>query len=300
MKILIMAFLSMATMAFSQNDYDSWANTADSLYKAKNYLASAKAFSKAFQTLSWRAAPEHRYAAASSWALANVPDSALSQLVKLAEESKFEELTRLQTDVNFKSLKKDARWNKLILDVTANKKQGDRIRKNPLAQKLEKIYDEDQNLRALSGPMDWKKIMKVDSLNQIEVEKILDTNGWLGEDEIGRKANSALFLVVQHASLPLQLKYLPVMRKAVEDKKARMADLALLEDRVLMRQGKKQIYGSQIVNDKDGKQIVHPIEDAANVDERRRKIGLMPMSEYANIFGLKWNLEEHLKQQKEK
>jgi len=123
------------------------------------------------------------------------------------------------------------------------------IRKNAITQKLEMILEEDQKYRSSS---DWKKILKADSANQIEVIKILDTYGWLGEDEVGKKGNAALFLVIQHADLPIQEKYLPMMRKAVEDGKARPADLALLEDRVRKKKNEKQLYGSQLVKDKSG------------------------------------------------
>jgi len=38
--------------------------------------------------------------------------------------------------------------------------------------------------------------------------------------------------------------------------------LALLQDRILMREGKPQIYGSQIINDPDtGEQIVYEINN---------------------------------------
>lgn len=145
-----------------------------------------------------------------------------------------------------------------------------------LKSKLETIYDYDQKYRQIS---DWKMVMKVDSINQIEAVKILDQFGWVSEDLVGVKASAAIFLVIQHADLPIQEKYLPVMRSAVKNGAARMKDLALLEDRVLMRKGKKQIYGSQVVKGSTGNWVVHPIEDPENVDKRRLEIGLMPIAD---------------------
>ncbi len=43
------------------------------------------------------------------------------------------------------------------------------------------------------------------------------------------------------------------MRKAVKNKKASASSLALLEDRVTLKQYKKQIYGSQIRRGESGK-----------------------------------------------
>ncbi len=166
-----------------------------------------------------------------------------------------------------------------------------------LADKLKVILELDQKYRNNS---DWKMMHKQDSLNLIEVAKILDTKGWLGPEEVGKDGSSAIFLVIQHAELPTQDKYFPMMKEAVKVKKARPQDLALLEDRILMRHGKKQIYGSQITSGPDGIMKVHPIEDAANVDKRRAEVGLPPMAKYLEVFEMKWDLEEHIRQQEKK
>lgn len=46
-----------------------------------------------------------------------------------------------------------------------------------------------------------------------------------------------------HSELAVQEKYLPMMRESVENRKAFAGNLALLEDRVDVSHGKKQIYG---------------------------------------------------------
>ena len=65
------------------------------------------------------------------------------------------------------------------------------------------------------------------------------------------------------------------------------ADAATLQDRMLMREGKKQIYGTQTkTGQKDGKQVcyVWPVEEPATVDSLRRSVGLPSMQEYLNLF----------------
>jgi hypothetical protein len=184
----------------------------------------------------------------------------------------------------------------LTITILYGQVRNDSLR-SVLTKKLETIYDNDQKYRQTS---DWKMVMKMDSINQIEVIEILDKYGWLSEDYIGKKASAAIFLVIQHAELPIQEKYLPIMRDAVKNGAARIKDLALLEDRVLMRQGKRQIYGSQVVKDSKGNWIVHPIEDPTNVDKRRLEIGLLPIADYLIRMGITWDLEEHLKAQNKK
>ena len=90
---------------------------------------------------------------------------------------------------------------------------------------LDSIYNQDQRYRRQledvrtkygyeSKELEnlWKIIEYTDSCNMAIVSIILDKKGWLGINDIGYRANSALFLVIQHASLDTQLKYLPMMR----------------------------------------------------------------------------------------
>ncbi len=142
----------------------------------------------------------------------------------------------------------------------------------------------------------WDIIFHQDSINLLTVEKIIDKYGWLSSGEIGSFANSALFLVIQHSSsLTVQEKYLPIIRAAVRQRKCPPQSLALLEDRVSIRKGKRQIYGSQLKMINGTLQVL-PIEDPDNVDSRRAEVGLQPLAEYLKFWDLEWNLEEHKKQ----
>ncbi len=169
--------------------------------------------------------------------------------------------------------------------------RSDQENREKLIDILEKEGKDSKKFKELN-----KKIKVIDSSNMVQVAKILDERGWLGEDVVGQQGNVTLFLVVQHANLETQKKYLPMLRDAVEKGNAKPSFLAMLEDRVAMLDGKKQIYGSQIqTNEKTGALYVHPIADPDNVDERRAKVGLGKLSDYLAMFGLKWDLEEHKK-----
>jgi hypothetical protein len=137
----------------------------------------------------------------------------------------------------------------------------------------------------------WQTIKAADSINLITVTAILDKYGWLGPETVGNQGSMALFLVVQHSNQQVQEKYLPVMRKAVKEGKALAANLALLEDRVALEEGKKQIYGSQVQTDpKTGKSSFRPIEDEPNVDKRREEVGLGPLRDYAKLFNFDYQV----------
>jgi hypothetical protein len=97
---------------------------------------------------------------------------------------------------------------------------------------------------------------------------------------VGADASNAAFLILQHAPLARQKALLPLFRRAVSAGNARAADLALLEDRILVGEGKKQLYGSQVTAGPEGVPRLHPIEDPDNVDSRRSAVGLPPLKEY--------------------
>lgn len=167
-----------------------------------------------------------------------------------------------------------------------------------LRVELERIHELDQRDRLnagnyITGAQKDSVIAHMalqDSLDLLRVTVILDSAGWLGPDEIGATASQALFLVLQHADAKpaIQAEYLPVMREAVAEGKARPDELAMLEDRVAVNHGRPQIYGSQI-GWKDGKGYVKPMEDEEHVNERRVAVGLEPLEKYAERFGVVWS-----------
>lgn len=146
------------------------------------------------------------------------------------------------------------------------------------------IFDRDQKTRTGKDSADF--IHFIDSTNLVEVEAIIKKHGWLKKSVYGRRANQTCFLVIQHADSATQEKYLPVMQKSVDEGESSSSDLALLQDRVLMRRGEKQIYGSQVVFDADGTPAFYPIEDEMNVNSRRKNVGLEPIEKYAEYFGI--------------
>jgi hypothetical protein len=185
---------------------------------------------------------------------------------------------------------------------------GQQLNVDSLKSVMDKVWKSDQDLRfelidlQKKGKMETPEyrdlvvaIKKADTLNLEIVTSIIDKQGWLGPDEIGFKGSQALFLVIQHADLPTQEKYLPIIREAAKQGKTLASNLAILEDRVALRQGKKQIYGSQVwIDSKTGKKFVQPLEDPENVDKRRAEVGLPTMNEYLQeSFQIKWDLNEY-------
>lgn len=309
---LIIVFLVLAKLAFAQNtpnEYSNLVRVADSLYNSKDFRKSGDKYSEAFKANTWKGLSNDRYNAACSWALASVPDSAFYQLDRIAYQMNYINYSHITTDPDLNSLHNDKRWAPLLNKIKQNKDIADSNLNKPLVAILDSIYIEDQKYRQQISGIEkkyggeskemkdqWKLIKEKDSINLVKVKAMLDQYGWLGNDIIGGPGSTTLFLVIQHSNQATQEKYLPMMREAVKKGKAQGSSLALLEDRVLLGQGKRQIYGSQIARDQETHvYYVSPLEDPDHVDQRRAEVGLGPLADYVNRWQIKWNIEQYKK-----
>ena len=106
-------------------------------------------------------------------------------------------------------------------------------------------------------------------------------HGWPKEGVVGAEAADAAFLIVQHAvhDTVFQARMLVQLSEAARVKEASPQNVALLTDRLMIRRGQRQLYGTQ-ASLRDGRIMLDPISDSTNVDARRAQIGLPPLSEY--------------------
>lgn len=283
---LIIILISFKTQCNGQSYlYDSLIVKAKNSYKNHNYKESAIHYHNAFQVFGGKAYPQDRYESAKAWSLTGEKDTAFFDLFRLVEKTSFLEYNLLITEPAYKFLHNDERWNHLLEIINPRKE----MYNDSLAHLLSEIGENDQKYRLLldgerrpydQEPSDsfksiLRKIVFYDSLDLLLVSSIIDKYGWLSQNEVGRQGNSALWLVIQHAELDVQLKYFPIMKEAVNKGKAQWRDLAYLEDRILMRQGKKQLYGTQYkLNPSSHQMELWDIEDPINLNKRRHSVGL--------------------------
>lgn len=307
--ILFTLLLLFQEQTFSQISdlYLKNVKEADSLYKIKEFKKASDKFTAAFQANNWKGYTDDRYKASKAWALAGVADSAFAQLYRIVEfgktrdQGKYMQESYIKNDSTFNTLHKSPEWGKLFVLMNKNLSQFESKYDRKLIASLDTIFQNDQRYRLKSDSVEKKfghnskeNIQLIsetnfnDSLNTIKVKNIIDKYGWLGEDVIGANGNRTLFLVIQHADIVTQEKYLPILRDAVKNSRARGSQLALLEDRINIKHGRKQIYGSQIMQDPlTRKYLVLPIEDPQNVDLRRKEVGLGPLKDYVK----QWDIE---------
>ncbi len=135
--------------------------------------------------------------------------------------------------------------------------------------------DQDERIKgAVTGESDQDR---TDRLKEIVKE-----HGWPTIDLVGEDGEDAAWTIAQHSDLdkPFQAKALKLLRAAVEDDNASPGNLAYLEDRVAVGQGKPQLYGTQMGCGPDGPEPATPIKDEDEVEQRRKAAGLDPLADY--------------------
>lgn len=128
------------------------------------------------------------------------------------------------------------------------------------------------------------KVKAIDDENTKWLHDVVDKHGWPTNTLVGKDGASAAWLLVQHADADakFQRRCLDLMTKLPKDEVSQK-DLAYLTDRVLLAEGKKQLYGTQMTL-VDGKWKPRPLEDEANVDKRRAEVGLSSLADYIKII----------------
>lgn len=172
---------------------------------------------------------------------------------------------------------------------------------------LERMYDLDQNVRAKynsSGNFDGKfnnEMLTIDSINQYNLNIILNSYGWLAKSKIGPKASDAIFYIIQHGSDEMIEEHIEELKSLAEIGEANKRHVAMMEDRLLMHKNQKQIYGTQayILKLEDGSwdSFIWPIENPESVNDRRMMMEIeTSIEEYANRHGYRYDPNEPLPQ----
>jgi len=303
MKRIVVFLIMVSSLSAGAQTFEESINKASSLSRTKDYVNAAKAFDAAFNLK--EGTDSQYYNAACISALNGNKEKALLYLQKSAEKG-WHDLRHVKSDNDLKSLHGEEAWKSVLSKIEFNKKEYEKDFDIPLKEKLDGVFVKDQMLRGLyrsaeekygRGSAEIKYFCKLiaseDKANAIEILKIIEERGWVGISLVGEKANNTLWLVVQHAGLDIQKKYLPLLKESVKKGESTGNQLALLEDRILMREGKPQIYGSQITqNMKTGKMEVYKVEEPEYVNKRRKEVGLGPIEDYIGHWGLEWNVEQ--------
>lgn len=126
----------------------------------------------------------------------------------------------------------------------------------------------------------WTLQAKVDSSNLTRIEEIIEQYGYPGASLVGSPCNEAAFYVIQHSD---KIKhFIPYIEEAAKKSELPFRLYAMMLDRLLMQEGKEQLYGTQAmsfstINPETGKQewvmIIWPVANYKKVNDLRKKAG---------------------------
>ena len=156
--------------------------------------------------------------------------------------------------------------------------QSENISFPKIAAEMKQMVDTDQTMREKSDEDDfWDE--EVDARNTARMKEIVTEIGWPTVSKVGEEGASNAWLLVQHADhdVAFQEECLNLMKESAEGEVNR-TDIAYLEDRVRVNQGRGQLYGTQFTQE-NRQHIPRAIEDEENVDERRAELGMGALSE---------------------
>jgi hypothetical protein len=266
-------------------------------YANRDYGLSERYFEQAFKV--GTPAKHELYNAAIMSSMNKNQERAFSYLQMAIEKGWDDPVAIVQND-SFKYLHQFDEWNNKFGNIEKGIDE-------PLQKKLLLIYENDQTIiRTIASITpsipEYKKVLKKlvafqDSMQKAHLQivtQVLDTKGFISKLKVGLKASQVPFLVIQHANLTTQKKYYGLFKDASEKGLLDRKLLALLEDRILVFEKKEQLYGSQLFYDQsDSAYYFYPIADIEHLVERRRRMNLNPIQEYAAMYNIVWNLEDY-------
>jgi uncharacterized protein DUF6624 len=149
------------------------------------------------------------------------------------------------------------------------------------------LRDRDQAPRAEFGArvgdtLYGRQLISLDSSLTAEMGVILDSFGLPTRSMVGAAGSDAAMLVVQH-SPSLQERVL-ALAKAMPPGQISPEKLAMLEDRVLVHEGKPQRFGTQFIAGPDGVFRFAPVSETASLDARRSAAGIPPLRQYVCLL----------------
>lgn len=123
----------------------------------------------------------------------------------------------------------------------------------------------------------------IDLWNTHNLKKIINKWGWPKISVFGADADQNAWLLIQHAdhSVDFQKQCLLLIEALVLENETKRSNAAYLSDRVAVREGRAQKFGTQgDISSTTQCWEAKPTEDARNLDKRREDYELEPFIEY--------------------
>jgi len=153
---------------------------------------------------------------------------------------------------------------------------------------LKDIHQSDQKNREPGANYDrW-----VDLKNTEYVVNLLEQCGMPTKSELPMEQISTIWLVIQHSLLKYQKKYIPIFKEAAQNGDLSHGKVAMMEDRILLREEKPQIYGTQIRGNKKDGPSLYDVINPEYLNQRRKQVGLNPIEDYLLNWDIVFEVEQ--------
>ena len=125
------------------------------------------------------------------------------------------------------------------------------------------------------------EMQAIHDANAEALGKILDAHGWPTVEQAGEDGAEAAWIVASHAIAQpaFQRRCRALLAAAAEAGDVPARHHATLVDRIRFNERRPQVYGTLLDWDEEGRMSPWPIEDPEGVEERRREVGLAPLTE---------------------
>ncbi len=124
---------------------------------------------------------------------------------------------------------------------------------------------------------------RVDEDNGRRLRHILIQDGFPRIQMVDYDGVEAAWLLLQHLrDRNVQVSVLPTIKAMEERGEVAGQDYALLLDRTMIRTNRKQVYGTQLTGSGADLEVL-PVQDPAQVDAERQKLGMVRLEEYLCI-----------------
>jgi hypothetical protein len=207
------------------------------------------------------------------------------------------DVDKVSTRPVFTYLKSEPKWERLIARFrNAERRYVLQLKNQRLRAELLQMWAEDQRLRFLlrekvrelkenwSAPelgQLYSEIRRTDSIHYERMQQVIAQSGWPKLSEVGNDGSFAAWALAQHSNIvAFQERCIKAMEPLLTLKEVNPIDYAHLVDRVMFNQKQKQVYGQA--------EPGYPIENEVELNDRRKKIGLIPMQEYAHLNGFEY------------
>lgn len=130
-----------------------------------------------------------------------------------------------------------------------------------------------------------EEMERIDSRNLRLVDSILRDGIPAG---LAEKSYDAIWIIIDHAPLDVQKKRLPMLKHAAKEGFISPNRMATLSDRIAMREGRRQRFGTQSYQTVvDGKPTLYiwPVRNARRLNVRRQQINTCTIEEYVALLG---------------